>query len=323
MSYIFEKGMDFILDTVMDTAVKPLINQKKLEKILSDSLDDEMEEVLKENLSNVLSNKKEEIKCGNYESILDIECRDNIVKEIIEKNSDLKIYKDDIKKIVQRFIDDVLKLLKNGVDGHKLLEVIIDFNHIAENKADKRYNDTKAEIKRFVYEEMNEKSTTNIDQLPELPFEVEEIFYKAEVLNGNIVYQFGFEVSKENYKVKLEDIFVASESKTGLWTFYRCNCFWIGHTTHQKVEFESKADGIRIIDSSAVVAFFKIYDCQSYYIRVFGDMHNLYYEQLTEKEYIKKREEYKEKYNQADRSESDFDDWRKYYASVMYTDFGR
>ena len=316
--------------TIGKSCVSFLVNsnrKKKIDDSVKKALDDDVEEVLKENLYDILTKKKEEIKCGNYESVLDEECRNNIVKEIIGKNNNLEIYKADIEVYVQGFIDNALEYLKNEVDDRKLLDTVISLNRITEHNADKRNNDLKndlkVEIKRVVYEAMNDNSSTNIVQLVELPFEVESMIYKAEVSSGNIVYEFGFDVSKGNYKVVLEDLFVASESKTGLWAFHRFTYFWgIGHTTHQYIKVSSETGGIRIINSSGVVAFFKIYNSQSYYIRVFGNKDNLYYEALTKNEYENKREEYEKKYEITKKIDSDYDDWIKYYASVMYTDFG-
>ena len=202
--------------------------KNKIEDTVNKVLDDNVEDVLKDNLYRILSEKRAEINDGKYDSVLDIECEKKIVEEIIDKNNYLKIYEKDIAEYVHDFVRTVLEYYKSDTNK-KLIQTIISLNHNAERNADRRQDEIKAEIKKIVYAAINkatnESQTTNPIQLSELPFEVDNMTYKAEVANGNIVYSFGFDVSKKNFKVKLEDIFVVSESKTGLWTFQKNQLF--------------------------------------------------------------------------------------------------
>lgn len=324
--------------TIGKTVVSFLSNrykEKKIDDAVKKVLNDNVEQILEENLHDILQKKQEEINRGNYEEVLDEECKANIVNEIISKNRDLEIYRSDIEAYVQDFVDNVLKYLKSDVDERKLLDTIISIYHSIEHNADKRRDEIKEELNRAIYAAINEykkendnESTSdnkeaNDNQLSELPFEVGNLTYNAEVIDGNIVYVFAFDVSKKNFKVVLEDIFVASESKTELWTFHNISYFWsYGRTTQQRIKFYSKTGGIRKINLSGIVAFCKIYNSQDYYIRIFGDMNNLYYEQLSKDKYEVSKKGYKSRYRIAEERNSGYDEWSKYHASVMYTDFG-
>jgi len=315
--------------------------ERRIDESVENVLNANVEAIFKENLYNIMDKKREEIKCGKYESVLDVEYKKNIVNEIIRKNSNLEMYRNAIEEYVQDFVDNVLTFLRSDVDERRLFDTIISIYNNIEHKADERSDEIKAEINRTIYAAMNENrkkdnnetmsgnetikdnKSTYANQTSELPFEVENLTYNAEVVNGNINYLFTFEISKKNYKVVLEDIFVASESKTELWTFYNVSSFWgCGRTTKQCIEFSSKTGGIRKINFSGIVAFCKIYNSQDYYIRIFGNLNNLYYEQLSKEKYESSKKEYRDRYRIAEGSNSGYDEWSKYHASVMYTDFG-
>lgn len=247
-----------------------------------------------------------------------------MTKEIIEKEGSLRIYQKDIEKYIQGFIDTVLAYLKGEADDQKVLETVIKLNHITEHNADVRKEEIKEEIRRVVYTALNGRKEEKLLQLRELPFEIEDMLYTAELYSGRVEHELRFALNKKNYKIKLEDVFVATESKTGLWSFYNYVYFWLnGCSTNQNIKFKSSSVSMRKIDLSAIVAFFMVYDRTNYYIRIFGDTDNLYYEQLTKEEYKESREQYRKKYNDATKRDSGYEDWRKYYASVVYTDFGR
>ena len=241
----------------------------------------------------------------------------DIIRDFYSNEIELKDYiiASEIVDAVGEKLDDVSNAQKQDI-----------INAVGE-KLDDVSNTQKQDIINAVGEKLDDVSNTLTQNIinsranASLPFEVKNMIYKAEVSSGKIFYEFGFDVSKENYNVILEDLFVASESKTGNWAFKRFPCFW-ENTTHQYVKKSSETGGIRKINSSGVVAFIKIYNHQSYYIRVFGNMDKLNYEPLTEDDYVAKRKEYSNAYKNTEKIDSDYDDWRKYYALVMYTDFG-
>ena len=297
--------------------------EKQIDNAVDVAINDQVEVILKENVQEILVAKEKEIKSKNYVQVLDYEFKEKMVADIINRNNNLRIYRSDIEEYIQGFIDSVLAYLKGKADNQRLLETVIDLNHMSERNADVRRDDIKKEIKSVIYMALSERKGENNLQLKELPFEVDTMNYVADVYNGEIVHEVKFALSKSNYKVKLDDIYVATESKKGLWVFENYVYSWrSNYTTNLQLRAVANARGIRKIESSGIVVFFKVYDRTSYYMRIFGNTENLYYEQLTEKEYESGRAEYKAKYKDATKINSTYEDWRKYFISIMYTDFG-
>lgn len=309
---------------------KPLVSflvnkhkEKQIDNVIGAAMNAQVEVILKENVQEVLMTKEKEIKSKNYILVLDYEFKEKMTTDIINRNSNLRIYRSDIEEYVQGFIDAVFAYLKGKADDQLLLETIIELNHISERNADVRTDGIKKDMKRAVYMALSERKREENFHLKELPFEIDTMNYVAEVYNGEIVHEVKFALSKRNYKVKLEDVYVATESKTGLWVFENYTYFGVGrYTTEQNFRAVANARGIRKIESTGIVVFLKVYDRTNYYMRIFGDTENLYYEQLTEKEYENGRAKYKEKYRVATKEDSSYEDWRKYFISIMYTDFG-
>lgn len=311
--------------TAIYTMGKPIVSflrnkykEKQIDTAIEKVMNDDVEEILRENLHTVLSIKEKELELENYDKILDYQFKEKLIKEVLEKNSELRIYEKDIEEYIHGFINTVLDYLEDKANDKLLLRTVIKLNHNTEINADIR----KEEIKRAIYTALNEKNVSL--QVIELPFEVEDMNYIAELNNGRICHKVEFNISKSNYKVVIEDVFVAVESPTGVWAFYNQSYFLLNsYFANQNIEFSSNACGMKKIDSSGIVIYFKVYNRQNYYIRVFGDMGMLYYEPLTEQEYNAGRNRYRMEYKNAMKVDSNYEEWRRFYASVMYADFGQ
>ena len=209
--------------------------------------------------------------------------------------------------------------LTDKADDKMIILSIIQLNKNTELNADKRNK----EIKELITSAMNENYRTDISHDDELPFEIVQISYESNKIEKAIQYTFQFKLSKLNYKVVPDALYVVTESPSDRWCFANCTYFGFQKSkAYLNVAFNSDLQGIRKIESSGMVFFVKIYDRTNYYIRLFGKNNEIFYERLTCKEYDNTKKRYNEIYNNAMKYDSSYEQWSKYHSSVMYTDFG-
>lgn len=301
--------------------------EKMVDNLIVEISEADIEEILKEGLQEVISKNQDEFNKGCYEKVLSFNCIENLTNNVIEKYRGLNIFKEEVRKYIEKFVNNLIDVLAGKTNDSEMLKCIIQINKNNEYNAERRKEEIKEVLKLFVCRREDiskEKEDTSLEEISELPFEIENLVYSAELgkVKGKIEHRLDFRLSSKNYKVIQDSVYVATESAKGIWSFNGIGFPWMGSKrTEQNMKVYSDSVGMRKIEESGIVAFFKVYNRKNYYIRIFGDMNNLYYEQLTEDEYKVQKNKYKELYLKTEKKESQFEDWRKYNYSIMYTDF--
>lgn len=330
---ILDKGLNlYEIIKPLYACIKNKINEKAIDTSIGDIANDtsgrDVCELMKDSIASVLAVKNVELKADNYTEIFNAKFAEDVAEEMINNDSRLGIIKKDIIDNVENYRTKVIEFLAAKAGDKQIYKLIIELNDRLERNENIRTDKIISEIIRNIYSvknEIEEKSKVNSNEdILELPFELENLAYdiSLEEIKGYISHSIQFTISKKNYKVDIEDIYVVTEAKSGKWIFDRETMFLLnGHTTNQKIIFHVKKENIRSVASSGIVAFIKVYNRKEYYIRIFGDLDNLYYEELTIDEYIIKRNEYKLKYNKANALDAGYSECREYAFAVLYTNF--
>lgn len=312
------------------TVSKPLFsflentfNKKKINDYVIDIEKNNINQIEKDiikQLKNELESQFEKIKKGNNDEILDWKFKKGIVDNIIEKNN----YDEKMRDGIEKYIDGFISLFYEYYKKKDTNGILVDIIKLMKNsQIDASHRDE--EIKKLIVSIKSENTSENVEHLVDLPFEINNISKEISITGGEIVFNIQFALNKENFKVVPEAFFLTVESTSGRWVFHNRYYFWENrNTSKQNVKITFDAERIRKIESYGVVAFYKIYNNNKYYIKLFGtNDSNIYYEQLTEEAYLEQKNRFTSLYNKAIEIKSEYEHWREYHWKVLYCDFGR
>lgn len=294
---------------------KDLINFEK--KLQFQNID----ECFKRNILDELEQELNNIKNGEY-TIFSSDYQNELTNKIVA-DYDLQDYEQEIKKYINSFAEHVQKCIKKNVnDSETVLDVIISLNNHSEVLTKQQTNliieTFRNEIQKFA-----EKDKADSDQYEKVDFGIQNIKYSCEIKDKMIQNSLSFGVTDTNYKLYLDIIFTSIESASGRLIFGSKASIWSSRYVQGQFDcsFQLAKDGIQKINDAGLVAFIKIHNRNQYYFRIFGNTEDMYYEQLSEKEYNEQLEGYSQKYYKAVDPSAGSKEWNAYHSSVLYTDF--
>lgn len=323
MKYLFDianaAATAYTLMQPLGAYIKSKICENSIEEKFEQSIKSgDIEEILKDGINEVIYKSKNDIKNGNYDIFMK-DYQTQTINCIVSKYQ-LQIYEKQIAEYIQEFVKYLKDEIGNNANDKVLFDTIISINNRSECEANERLK----QIKKCIYEAKNENRLREKTQINmELPFKIEEIKHTYELNKGIVKQIFSFKLSDYNYKVKPEEFFICIESESGIWIFDHKQ-FFLMYSYSGGIftdDIQSCRQSVRKISAIGLVGFFKIYNRNIYYVRIFGRNDNYYYECLTKTEYEEQCKEYKIEYNNAIVENAGFNEWNKYYGNVMYTDF--
>lgn len=297
-------------DLKMDEIEKSLANVK-------------MEEIIKEAVLEVTRTKQYKINNGDYTPFLE-KYKFDLVKSIIDKHGELKIYENDIVSILEKIDNYLFKNAMDNVDCAKILNTIITFQNRQE-KNDKKNNEELnknfEELKKIIGS-IIVNETEKKDKIKE-KFNVKIKNIKLECGKNDLVdYNFSFELDDDNYRIEPERLYVVVESKSGTRSINSIDFFLSKFKGKCDINFQIEKNGIRKINTMGLVFLATIRNRDIYYVKVFGGVfefeNEFYYEQLSETEYKNEKKKYDTSYKESDDKRYEIGG---FYGKVAYADF--